>query len=317
MRHDSALIFDIHRGTTHDGPGLRSTAFFKGCPLNCLWCHNPEGILPQQQIWWDSAKCIGCLSCQGSCGYGSIYTDESGIHIDDKHCVRCLQCVKVCPSKALSPIGRYYTLEEAAAELLKDKDYYKLSGGGITVSGGEPMLQHDFILNLFVRMKEEHVTTALDTCGYARYEDYARLFPYTDYFLYDIKLFDDAAHQRYTGKSNQLILDNFKKLIEAKRSGDGQFTIWVRTPLIPNTTASEENLTAIAHLLSPYLGNEVERWELCAFNNSCVRKYRKLEQDWYYAQERALKREEADQLLQCILDKGLDPSRVILTGILV
>ena len=179
------------------------------------------------------------------------------------------------------------------------------------------MLQHDFILNLFARMKEEHVTTALDTCGYARYEDYARLFPYTDYFLYDIKLFDDAAHQRYTGKSNQLILDNFKKLIEAKRSGDGQFTIWVRTPLIPNTTASEENLTAIAHLLSPYLGNEVERWELCAFNNSCVRKYRKLEQDWYYAQERALKREEADQLLQCILDKGLDPSRVILTGILV
>ena len=317
MEHDCALIFDIHRGTTHDGPGLRSTAFFKGCPLRCLWCHNPEGILPQQQIWWDPVKCIGCQSCQAVCPYSAISADGSGIHIDNTLCRRCLVCVKDCPSRALQAIGKHYTLEEAVAELLKDRDYYKLSGGGITVSGGEPMLQHGFICDLFARMKEEGVTTALDTCGYARYEDYARLFPYTDYILFDIKLLDDDVHQQYTGKGNKLILENFRKLIEARRCGNAHFTLWVRTPLIPGATATEENLTAIAHLLKPYMGSDVERWELCAFNNSCVKKYNKLEQDWYYAKEHAMKQADADRLLNAILDIGLDPTRVILTGILV
>lgn len=316
MQKKTALIFDIYRGTTHDGPGIRSTVFFKGCPLSCSWCHNPEGISTKQQIWWYSTRCIGCGICINTCQNHAIYSNESGIHIDQELCKQCLSCTKQCPSKALQPIGKEYTVESLLKELQKDKLYYQQSGGGVTVSGGEVMLQYEFIQDLFARLHQEEISTALDTSGFTTFEHLKNLLPHTDYILYDLKLLDDMKHCYFTGQSNRIILENFEKLIHAKRAGENNFELWIRTPLIPKVTATKENITAIARLLQPYLGNYVNRWELCAFNNACKDKYHRLDKIWAYENDKHLTAQEAHLLQQYALNQGLDPKYVILTGIL-
>lgn len=311
-----ADIFDIYRGTTHDGPGLRTTVFFRGCPLRCDWCHNPEGITRQPYIWWDDRRCIGCGLCQNSCKANAICTEQTGLIIDPNRCVRCMKCVNACPTKAMEIISREYSVEELLHEVLKDKDYYTSFQGGVTVSGGEAMLQSKFVLEFFQKLREHGIHTALDTCGCVPFESFQQILPYTDCILYDLKLANSEMHRKYTGVHNALILNNFHAIAEAINCSELSSTIWVRTPLIPEATDTPENIQDIADILLPYCGNAVSRWELCAFNNACSRKYSKLRKNWSYAETPLMEASYAKHLQQIANDAVSHRIPVILSGIL-
>lgn len=242
MRRE-ALVFDIQRFSLHDGPGIRTLVFFKGCPLRCRWCQNPEGLLPYPEMAFYANLCIGCGKCQEVCPEGAItYQGESRI-IRDK-CTRCGECAEVCFAEALRVVGRYYTPEELLQEVRRDEPFYRTSGGGVTVSGGEPTMQ-PLALREFLRLcKESHLHTALETCGFADWETLEGVLPYLDLILYDVKAADVALHREFTGRDNELILNNLRRLV-ARGS-----KVIPRLPLVPTMTARGENLEAIAALLS-------------------------------------------------------------------
>lgn len=312
----TANVFDLYRGTTHDGPGMRDTVFFKGCPLACKWCHNPEGISFSRQVWWEGTRCIGCGSCAQTCPQSALRAGPDGISIDPDRCVACMKCVETCPAKALQAIGRSYTPDQLAAELEKDIDYFRQFGGGVTASGGECMAQSAFVAELFARLQSRGITTAADTSGEAAYSAFRKILPHTDYILYDLKLMDAELHRQYTGADNHRILENFRQLCRDRQSGAYSFSIWVRTPLIPGATATEENIRAIARFLKPFLGTAVSRWEMCAFNNACAPKYRKLHKSWSYSELPLLSQATGNRLRSAAVEEGCDPSLVFLTGIL-
>ena len=317
MSNLTGYVFDIYRGTTHDGPGMRDTVFLKGCPLHCEWCHNPEGISPHQEIWWEQSKCIGCAACVDSCENAALSIDHDGIHISRKACISCLKCVSVCPSRAMQSIRKEYSVQDLMDELLKDEIYYRTGSGGVTVSGGECMLQPDFIEELLKQLREKGINTAVDTCGYVPYSFFERVLPFTDYVLYDLKIADPIKHKKYTGVDNELILKNFYSLISDIASNQIPSKIWIRTPLIPNATATKENIQSIAALIAPHLGKEIARWEMCAFNNACSTKYRRLSRDWMYFGETHIAQSFAESLRSIAISKGCSADKVILTGILM
>lgn len=311
-----ADIFDIYRGTTHDGPGLRSTVFFRGCSLGCKWCHNPEGITRKPYIWWDAQRCIGCGTCIKGCPAGAIQATNQGIHILENICVPCGLCVRQCPTKAMEAISRQYTVEDLLKILLKDKDYYHQFHGGVTASGGEALLQAPFVAELFRRLQEEGIHTALDTCGNVPYSAFQQVLPYTDCILYDLKLADPEIHRLHTGIDNTLIRQNFHALMSQLPLQSKLCNIWIRTPLIPGATDSPENIRQIAEIIAPYCGSPIVRWELCAFNNICEKKYRKLGKSWVYAGTPLLETEEGNHLLQTALESVGNRIPVVLTGML-
>lgn len=275
------LIFDLHRGTTHDGPGMRTAVFFKGCPLSCDWCHNPEGISYGQEIRWTKKKCIGCLTCQEQCQFDAVIADENGIHIDTALCQKCGYCTRECPALALEMVGKYWDVDELVTEACKDDMFFEDFQGGITVTGGEPMMQYEFLVEFLKKIKERGYNTALDTSGFCLREALEKVYPYVDTFLYDIKLMDKSKHVEYTGVSNQLILNNLMWLIQ-KNQGSPSKKIWIRTPLIPGVTSQEENIEDIGRFLKGENLKGIERWELCAFNNVCKDKYQKIGKEWRY-----------------------------------
>lgn len=311
-----ADIFDIYRGTTHDGPGLRTTVFFRGCSLRCKWCHNPEGISRTPHIWWDAQRCIGCGTCIKSCSAGAIHAASTGIQISEARCTQCGLCAKLCPAKALEPISVQYTVEELLQILRKDKDYYRQFQGGVTASGGEALLHAPFVTELFRNLQKEGIHTALDTCGNVPYSAFHQVLPYTNCILYDLKLADPVSHQLHTGSDNLLILQNFYTLMSVLPDQNKSCTVWIRTPLIPGATDSTENIRQIADIIAPYCGSPVTRWELCAFNNICEKKYRKLGQNWIYTGIPLLEAKEANNLLQIALESIGNRIPVGLTGIL-
>ncbi|WP_195276824.1 glycyl-radical enzyme activating protein [Anaerotruncus rubiinfantis] len=309
------LIFDLYRGTTHDGPGLRSTVFFKGCPLSCAWCHNPEGIPFKRAVWWDGRTCIGCGLCHEACPYGANEMKEQGIVIDREKCRACGACVKACPAQAMTFIGEDWELEKLVRELLKDKTYYDQTGGGVTASGGEALMQADFVAALFVRLHEAGVTTALDTCGLAGWDALEKVLPHTDYVLYDLKILDGAAHKQFTGADNAAILEHAKRIAQGIADGVWNAQMWIRTPLIPGATATEENLSEIGRFIAGHLLPAVTRWELCAFNNSCINKYEKLGGEWSYSDVKLIGSAQAEKLREAALLGGCSPEMVFVTGL--
>lgn len=316
MAEKSAVIFDVYRGTSHDGPGLRTTIFFKGCPLNCTWCHNPEGIAPQPQIWWEGRKCIGCMRCRDACPTGALVADEEGIHIDHTACIGCGSCVKACPARAQSYTGEYWTEEKLLREALKDKPYYTSFGGGVTASGGEPMGQYEHVLTLFRELKARGVHTALDTCGNVPWERYEAVLPVTDCVLYDLKLMEPELHQRFTGSRNDLILDNIRNLANYIRTQRPDMRLWIRTPLIPNATATDENLRQINRFIQEHLLDLIERWELCAFNNICKSKYEKMHRQWDFAEEALLPQQRIDEIRHLLLGDGFPEDKLVISGVI-
>ncbi|HOS96886.1 MAG TPA: glycyl-radical enzyme activating protein [Deltaproteobacteria bacterium] len=310
----SGTILRIQRMSTEDGPGIRSTVFFKGCPLSCVWCHNPESISPMIQVHWVATRCIGCRSCIEACPEKALRSGKNGILIDRQRCTGCLKCTGVCPSTAMEAYGRVYALDDLVPEVLKDKVYFEKSGGGVTLSGGEPTLQAGFCLGLLRALKEQGVHTALDTCGQCAWDTLATLLPHADMVLYDLKVVDTGRHRDFTGVSNTRILENLTRLGGFMKEHHRPQRLWVRTPLIPGCTATEGNLRGIGAFLRNSVGQLLDRWELCAFNNLCLHKYEGLGLDWQFRGTGLLGREEAQRLAATARGSGVDPRIVHLSG---
>ena len=290
MTKSKALLFEIQKMSTEDGPGIRTTVFFKQCPLRCVWCHNPESILKEPQLEWFEHKCIGCKTCIEVCKLDALHFEEDGLHIDREKCNGCGECSEECPSTALHLFGAWWELEDLYHEVQKDKVYYTQSKGGITVSGGEPTLQSDFILQFLKKCKQNGISTALDTCGYASQKIYEKLLPFIDLVLLDIKEIDSEKHKEFTGVPNELILENAMFIANYVKQYDK--ILWIRTPIIPNYTATENNIQGIGEFIVNSLKNIPERWDLLSFNNLCASKYQRLDMNWILNGTPLMKEEE-------------------------
>lgn len=309
------LTIDVSHGTTHDGPGMRTTVFLKGCSLHCIWCQNPESIGRKNEVWWSAQDCIGCGSCKEACPSGALDFCEDGIHIQRQICQKCGACAEACPSTAMSWQGQEYDMDTLMAEVLRDRNYYQQFGGGITCSGGEPLLQYEFVAEFFRRLKGEGLTTALDTCGCAPRKNLEAVLPWTDYILYDMKILDSDRHKELTGAPNTGILENLLYVADYIRKTDRPMQIWIRTPLIPGCTADAENICAIASFIRQNLLDVVQRWELCAFNGVCVSKYDKLGIPWAFAGQGPMSEAEIAPLRQAALSQ-LPEEKLLISGMI-
>jgi len=303
MAVSKGLIFEIQKMSTEDGPGIRTTVFFKQCPLRCIWCHNPESILKKSQLEWFKHKCIGCKTCIETCQQNALSFDQIGLNINRDLCTGCVNCVNECPSTALHMYGQLWDLNDLYHEIQKDKIYYTKSKGGITVSGGEPTIQSDFILEFLKMCKKNGISTALDTCGYALRKVYEKILPYTDLILLDIKEIDSEKHKNFTGVSNELILEN--TIWISQYIDNNNKKMWVRTPIIPNYTATEENIKGIGEFIVSKLNNIPDRWDLLAFNNLYIAKYQRLDMDWPLKNYTLLRKEEIENLYNLAKDIGV------------
>lgn len=293
---NKALLTKIEYLSSHDGPGVRISLFFKGCTLQCKWCHNPETIHPFLDLTWNKRLCIGCRTCLTKCETGAISFDKNYI-VNIEKCVKCFKCVETCPSKALNTIGRYYTVDELEYQVIQEEQMIKAMGGGITFSGGEPALHADFIQLLAKRLKKRNLNLALDTCGNVPWKNYEKLLPYIDLILYDLKEMDPIKHKEFTGGNNELIHSNFFKINKFIIEHNLSTHIWIRTPLIPKMNATADNLKSIGFFLSRD-SNVVDRWELCAFNNLCNEKYNRLGINWILADTPLITESEMTKFLQ-------------------
>ena len=242
MQELTAQIFNIQHFSTEDGPGIRTTVFFQGCPLRCLWCSNPESQKPERQLAHRAPLCIRCGKCIEVCPHGALSVRDGAIAVDRSRCDVCGSCVSVCPGHAMFFYGEPKTLTEVFGEVKRDAGYYADSGG-VTCSGGECMLQWEFVAALFRRCKAEGIHTTLDTCGQFSPEALDAVRDLTDLVLFDLKHIDSAAHQSYTGVGNERILRNLEACV---RSG---LRVWIRIPVIPGYNDSEENLRASADFI--------------------------------------------------------------------
>ncbi|MDP3030067.1 MAG: glycyl-radical enzyme activating protein [Deltaproteobacteria bacterium] len=272
------LVFDIKRHALEDGPGIRSTVFFKGCPLTCLWCQNPESIDPGPEIGFYPRDCIKCGDCVQACPVSACALEDPFL-IDRKRCTMCGDCVEACPGRALRLIGRFYPVDELVDILLRDKIFYEVSGGGVTFSGGEPTVFMDYAAAVLKALKDSGIHTAIQTNGFFAWEEFGeKILPYVDLIMFDVKLADADKHREYTGQSNELILANLKNLLseirrgvsETRRGGDErEEAVLPRIPLIPEFTATVENLRSISDLLK---GLGVKKCSLLPYNPTWISK---------------------------------------------
>lgn len=264
----SGIIFDIKRFSIHDGPGIRTTVFFKGCPLACLWCHNPESQGRAPQIMLRPSRCIACGSCVNECAQGAITWNGSGVLTNRALCTSCGVCTLACAAEARELVGRTATTAEVMAEVIRDLAFYDESGGGVTFSGGEPLLQADFLMDLLRDCKRQEIHTTVDTSGVAPWAVLAEIAPFVDLFLYDLKLIDAARHKTATGAGNRLILDNLRRL-----SATGA-TIQLRLALIPGQNDDQANLRATAAFAAQLPG--LHSLSLLPYHEAARDKYNRL-----------------------------------------
>lgn len=248
---DTGLIFNLQRYSLHDGPGIRTTVFLKGCPLRCWWCHNPEGISFGRELILHRRKCFGCGSCVCICPQKALSLNQVSLNLNRDRCNLCLLCVDECPVEAIELAGKRVTPVEVAEEVMKDKVFFDQSGGGVTVSGGEPLAQPDFLFALLDALKNENIHTAVDTSGFTRWKELERVSQVTDLFLFDLKVMDHAVSKKVTGRSNQIILENLYKLVQIHSN------IRIRIPLIPTVNDDPESIDSIARHIQALGINEV------------------------------------------------------------
>ncbi len=263
----TGIVFNIMRFAVNDGPGIRTTVFLKGCPLHCLWCHNPESISRRSELFLRADRCIRCGACLEACPNAAIRR-EGGMFVTDRQlCRRCGRCVEACWADARAIVGREMTAEEVLEEVGRDTVFYDESGGGVTFSGGEPLLQHEFLLSVLRGCRSRGIHTVVDTSGYADTAVLDAVADATDLFLYDLKLLDDERHCRFTGVSNRLVLENLRAL--AARS----VRIIVRVPLMPGVNDDDENIRAIGGLVASLGIGEID---LLPYHETGLAKYERL-----------------------------------------
>lgn len=236
----TGVIFNTQRYALHDGPGIRTTVFFKGCPLACDWCANPEGRNAAPDVFLTPGRCIRCGACVRVCPAAAVTLDAAGVTTDRTRCTRCGACVDACPAEARSRADETVTVDELMARVERDRVFFDTSGGGVTFSGGEPLAQAAFLERCLAACREREIHTAVDTSGAAAAETLDAVAALADLFLYDLKLMDDARHREHTGVSNVPILDNLRRLV-----ADGH-AVWIRVPLIPGLNDDPANLDALA-----------------------------------------------------------------------
>lgn len=290
----TGIIFDQKRFAVHDGRGIRTTLFLKGCPLHCPWCQNPEGMDGTPALWYSPGDCLRCGTCAAVCRENALTLGER-IHIDSSKCSLCKRCEEVCPGAALKQIGTEMTAEEAAKELLRDRVFFGESGG-VTLSGGEVLAQWRFAAEVLKLCRQEGVNTAIETCLLAPKEAVEAMLPVTDQFLIDIKFLDTKLHKKYLGAGNEQILRNYEFL--AAEGAD----VLVRTPLIPGYTAVEENIRGIARYIRSV--DKEESYELLNFNPLCRSKYAAMEKD-YPVDGKAFSGEEMEAFYRILEQEGI------------
>jgi pyruvate formate lyase activating enzyme len=264
------LVFNIQQYSIQDGPGIRTTVFLKGCPLNCAWCHNPEGISARPEILLVESRCIGCFECRSACPQGSTIEGTGVLPARNASCIMCGACVEACPTGARQMVGRRMTVDEVLSAVLKDRVFYESSGGGVTFSGGEPLAQFEFVYRALSACRAAGIHTAVDTCGLGPTDHLLKLATVTDLFLYDIKMMNPEKHVQHTCASNELILENLRGL------GSIHPQIWVRVPVIPGINDSTFELQSIAEFAASVPG--VRQVNLLPFHRIGIPKANRLGQ---------------------------------------
>ena len=272
MSQIRGLIFNVMRYSIHDGPGLRTSIFFKGCPLSCTWCHNPEGISSAVQRVDRQHLCIGCGQCVDHCSQNALTLTSNGVVADEKRCTQCLTCAQTCPAEAMEFIGKSMTVSEVLEEIQKDIPFYDESGGGVTFSGGEPLNQPHFLLEMLNACGELDLHRTVDTSGYADSKLLLKIAEQTDLFLYDLKHMDPVKHRLYTGVSNEKILNNLELLA---RHG-AQITI--RIPIVPGINDDDENIERVRTFLGRLPG--IRHVHILPYHSVAQGKYRSLRTDF-------------------------------------
>ena len=265
----SGRITDVLRFSLEDGPGIRTTVFLKGCPLRCFWCHNPESLSKDMQLQYFEEKCTGCGDCVMSCPVNAQNMSEGQHTFNRKICIACGKCVDVCCFGALKLAGKDVDVNVLMKTIVKDRRYYETSGGGVTLSGGEPLMQPEFCQLLLKQCKAQGINTAIETCGYWDWQAVHSVIEFTDYFIIDIKAFNEKLHKDVTGVSNKRILENIKKISEAGNK------IIIRTPVIPGVNDNEEEIQSIAGFVRDLKG--VLTYELLPFHHMGRNKYKSLD----------------------------------------
>ncbi len=288
-------VFEISRMTNHNGPGIRTLVHFKGCALRCQWCSTPESQKREPELGYKAARCIGCFACVSACPNGALApSDSSGspLRIDRGSCVGCFACVKECYSHALVRIGSEYTVDALLKEIRKDELFFRNSGGGVTFSGGEPLLYvDDEMTELYRRVKEAGISIGVDTCGAVDWANIERVLPYVDFFLWDLKFMDAETHKRFTGADNRLILENLRKL--DRRAADFGTDIYIRCVQIPGMTDTDENLIETCALLRGL--TRIREIDLVNYHQFGKKRYEYLQREYPLGEESPLPREELER----------------------